>query len=57
MLRIKTTIDSNNRIITLIFGGKWITMATINGELSSLEAASLLEAGQNHLSFCKKLRG
>lgn len=54
MIRIKTQLD-NNRVFTLWFMGKWVTLATINGRSSSLDANSLYEAGLNHLSYVKTM--
>ena len=54
MIRIKTQLGSN-RIYTLPFTGGWVTIITINGEVSSIDAKSFYDAGQNHLAYCQKL--
>ena len=54
MIRIKSQLDQN-RVYTLAFMGKWVTIATINGRSSSLDAESLHGAGINHLSYVKTM--
>lgn len=53
MIRIRTTFDKHNRIFTILFNNEWVTFYTSNGKSNSMEASSLLEAGQNHLQCCK----
>lgn len=55
MIRIRTTLDSNNRVLTLYFNG-WITLVKINGSHKNIEGASFLEAGINHLQACKEMK-
>lgn len=52
MIRMRTTFG-DKRVFTLFFNGKWVTMAT---GMQTIDAASLLEAGQNHLTYALNLR-
>ena len=55
MLRIQTKIGGN-RVYTLFFMGKWVTLITINGKSSSTDALNLYDAGVNHLNAAHKAK-
>ena len=54
MIRIKSQLG-DNRVLTLWFMAKWVTLATINGKTVSTDAGNLYDAGQNHLAYCRRL--
>lgn len=56
MIRIRTGFNDSRgqgRVFTLFHDGKWVTMGT---GMQTVEATSLLEAGQNHLRMANELR-
>lgn len=53
MIRIRTKITDDNRVLTLYSDGEWVTLYTINGKSNSVAAEFLLDAGHNHLDACK----
>lgn len=55
MIRIRTRVGEG-RVFTLYFGHEWVTIMSLNGKSKSTGADTLLEAGENHLSFCKQLK-
>ena len=56
MIRIRTKVG-NGRVFTLLFMSKWVTLMSYEGGRSkSTDAPSLLEAGENHLAYCKHLK-
>jgi len=55
VLRIRTNLQ-NGRVFTLLFQGKWITIFHSGSKSGSVDAATLHEAGQNHLNYCLQLQ-
>ena len=55
MLRIRTKVGEG-RVFTLFFMDEWVTIMSGIGRSESTGAKTLLEAGENHLAFCRKLK-
>jgi len=55
MIRIRTKVGVG-KVFTLFFGGEWVTIMSGIGRSESTGANTLLEAGGNHLAFCRKLQ-
>lgn len=54
MIRIRTKIGEA-KVFTLFFRDEWVTIMSGFGKSQSTAAKSLLEAGANHLAYCKLL--
>lgn len=58
MLRIKTLVGEG-RVFTLYFMDKWVTIMSFpnsSRRSKSTDASTLVEAGENHLAYCKILK-
>jgi hypothetical protein len=54
MIRIRTKIGEDY-VHTLQYGGKWITIYSLNGKRDSTDTPTFFEAGQMHLQMCKSI--
>ena len=55
MIRIRTKVGQG-RVFTLFFREEWVTIMSGIGKSESVGAKSLLEASENHLAYCRKLK-
>lgn len=55
MIRIRTKVGEG-KVFTLFFRDEWVTIMSGVGASQSTAAKTLLEAAQNHLTFCTLLQ-